>query len=287
METTKQLWSLWAYCPTTSKKTLVARGPESEMRTIFDRLVRRDDRLELIDAAGEKQSTTAGPLTDYAEPDDGAAPLGPNDRRLNAIEQTNTTIARRLDAIERKQSEDRKIREAYLADQARHLFDLEDLTAERLDALARRLEDHTTATNRDALSFAASVGEVHGNLSKRVAGLQQLAKANAENIKRNHDEALSFAASVGDTHRELKSCLADLRRDLETLAAQVDATAQTVATRAQPPATDADETPLDRLRLLEVEFADSLGEISRLRKQSLDTANAVAKLVAGLTTLGR
>jgi len=379
-------WTLCAVCPKSGFRQVIMAGTEAEMDAIFGLLVRCGHGLQLRDAAGVLRSASLGAIAEAApaatdQPEDNGDAQAPPEainrrtlqldfppgtlaaltdriasleqitattnttigRRLNAIEQTNTTIARRLYAIERKQSEDREIREAYQADQARRLSGLEKFTTARLDALAElvamrhdetverlgALEESTAPTDHllDRLNALADLLADHERrvckLEENRLTLEDLAKANAERLdalaRRIEDlttatnrDALSFAASVGATHRKLKGYLddlrhdidnlreaaienhkahanqlADLRRDLETLAAQVDATAQAVATRAQPPATDADETPLDRLRLLEVEFADSLGEISRIRKQSLDTANAVSKLVAGLLALGR
>jgi DNA repair exonuclease SbcCD ATPase subunit len=362
METPNYPWSLWAYCPTTKKNTLVARGPESEMRNIFDRLVRRDDRLALVDAAGDKQSTTAGPLTDStgpeaincrtlqldfppgrlnaltdriaaveqttttiarrldtlaesvatrhdetverlgaleestaptdhlidrlnaladllgdherrlsnletaqpSEPDYEAAPLGPNASRLNAIEQTNATIARRLLAIERKQSEDRKIRESYQADQARRLSELEQRT-QGLAENIKRYHDEGRPVREAVLRFDA--------FTPRINRLEQLTKGNCKDITSDRTEARNLAETVGNIHHDLKGAVGDLRRDLETLAAQVDETAKAVAKLATAQAVE---------RSLRDEPA---GSVDELRNQCNETAAAVAKITSALSIL--
>jgi chromosome segregation ATPase len=305
METPNYPWSLWAYCPTTKKKTLVARGPESEMRNIFDRLVRRDDRLELIDAAGDKQSTTAGALTDHAGPEAincRTLQLDFPPGRLNALsvriadlERLTKANANQLDAIDLKRSEGLMITDARLSDQVRRLSDLERLT--------KTNSEDITNDRAEARHLAETVGNIHHDLKGAVGDLRRdletlaaqvdettqavakLATINASAVAEIEDRvtadkrvALSHAASVGELY-------GDLRRDLEDLAAQVDETAKAVAT-AQPVASpDAPATLRDDLNSLEVEFGESLGEISRLRNQCKETAAAVAKITSALSIL--
>lgn len=182
--TESQSWSLWAWSDKTSTKTLVARGTPDEMMKVFDRLIVKGDRLQLVDANGAKLRTSCGPLTDYAAPE--AVSIAGEGVEL-------PELVLRIDST------------------ARRLNDLDKRTTAQVDTLARdSIKDGKAIEQiqRDALSFASSVGGVQGEIMIRLANL-------------GHDVDKLREASM-EIQKAHANQIADLRRDLETLAEQVD-----------------------------------------------------------------